>query len=235
MEVDENDDTVLHFTISGYEFDWEDFTFPTAYAQDNLDALRYTQNIGCFSAGYLQIMSPFADEVPEDTDLFLDVTVSNIKANSSSGKTVETEEIKTDNQLTPQIVMFPPGTYNKWVYFGPNASRYSIPWGSGNTNAPNGTITRIQNVHQYSGDKGVKSVNVLFKFDDDGFEIADGATDTVVVNNAASIVGEWRSYFAAKPDKTGWVSDEEMSYTGEENLIYFAIPWKRLKTLDTYA
>ena len=65
----------------------------------------------------------------------------------------------------------------------------------------------------------VYAINALMKFDDEALEVDESKSCTIVtpVNVSAK-----RTYlFAAKPDGTGWNSDQEMINTVEEQLLYY--------------
>src|SRR5699024_6729907 len=76
-----------------------------------------------------------------------------------------------------------------------------------------------------TNDDNVVASNILQKFDDEAFEPLDGSNENsalyCVSMSTASTKGELKVLYAAKPDKTGWISDEEMESTREEDLIYF--------------
>lgn len=105
-------------TVSGYDFDLDNFIFPDR--TQGTTSVVYTDNIGCFSAGYLEVLLQYNDEeidrLPNSTSIYMSTTVGSFKATSMSSETVNnvTEEMKeTDNMVNAAITVKNPGSIDK--------------------------------------------------------------------------------------------------------------------------
>lgn len=213
-----------HVTMSGYSFDWDDFTFPVRTPSSISGTMTYKQDTGIFSVGYFEVIAPFPREVAATTDVFLDVECSNIKATSISGIDVTEEQALSNNKSSVKITLYAPGTINKYCQFASVTNgRNNSVWNAGDSYGPANTTCRVQNMLSYTGDTALRSVNILYKFDDEAFEVPEGTSKYTSLSYTASVqtIGPINTLFAAKPDRTGWESDSEMDKTREEQLIYF--------------
>ncbi|MCD8365069.1 MAG: hypothetical protein LUC83_04515, partial [Clostridiales bacterium] len=214
---------IYHVTVSGYTFDLDNLNFPTTNCDNAIDNV-YGANIGCFSAGYLQVIVSFARSVETTSDLYFWAEADNLSAVSLSGQTTTTDQNQEDNSNGVNIPLYPEGSVSKRNQF--NTTNYTIrasAWDAGDTYAAQGEQILVKSAVDYGGDGCLTSVNLLQKIDDEAFEVPSGTSSyySIVVNNSKSDSGSIRVLFAAKPDKTGWQSDAEMNATREEELIYF--------------
>jgi len=227
----------FHVKVKDYKFDMVNFIFPTHDWNSNTQAgVVYRENVGSFSTGLFSVIATFPDqEEAESMGLGTDyshktlnfrVQVGDLSANSITNQHTDTDQLARDNTNSYQLVMMPRGTWNKWCYI------YRKPWNTlthvasstaGDAAAVIGEELRFHPHIGFSGDGYLNAVNILSKFDDEGFEIPAGTTDYAAYasNNAKSEKGDVKTLFAAKPDKTGWTSDDEMRNTHEADLVYF--------------
>lgn len=105
-------------TVRGYDFDLDSFIFPDR--TQGTTTVVYTDNIGCFSAGYLEVLLQYDSEqikdVPNSTSIYMAATVDSFKATSMSSQAennVTQEMNKGDNYLNAAIVVKNPGTIDK--------------------------------------------------------------------------------------------------------------------------
>ncbi len=224
---DDSQTNKWHVTIQDYSFDTEYFSFPTnAIADSDVDDPSYGANIGCFSSVYIEFLASFPDTVTEEEDLQFRVEVSSMKAASASGRTVEEEMNTQDNENEVNLPLYPEGRMMKtqWFYDRSYNSLHSH-WSYGDAYAWRGAEITLTSRVSYHGDNCVVGFNLLQKFDDEGFEIPEGTqTLSDFVNSQKDTMTDISSVkvlFAAKPDKSGWASDEEMCAAREENLIFF--------------
>ena len=236
---DENKSNVYHITVSGYEFDLEDFSFPTHNAQwAQNSTVSYGENVGCFSAGYIQTIMQFPEGVENTQSIYMKAEISNLNATSMSGQITNKDQNSADDLSNVSITLYPPGNYTKYNKFHLGDISASDIYNSSATNLSptlfggEATMTLGSRVTVAGGisigannDNTTKSANLLQKFDDEAFIPVSGSdTNSGLgrINTAGGNLGDITTLYAAKPDKTGWISDEEMEETREEELIYFS-------------
>ena len=103
----------LKFKISNYKFNG---TFPKYNNIYNIStaSINYTENIGCFSVGYFQIMIPYNEySTVENRNYYLKLEDSNFKATSLSGKEVNEQVKETDDSSNVQHVVYKKGSYSQ--------------------------------------------------------------------------------------------------------------------------
>lgn len=222
IEQNADDSNLFHVTLKGYKFDTQKFIFP------DRDAFDYTptisSNIGYFSVGYIQILCQFPEQVTEISNVNMRVEVSNISAATISGQSVTNETSTNNNLSSTNLTVYPTGSHSKRNFFKrTSGGNLASPWSAGNAYAAIGSQVCIQGHMVYTGDAYLTDTNILQKFDDKYLEIPAGTTSYSRKNfyNPLSQWGTVNTLFAAKPDKSGWASDDEMNDTREEQLIYF--------------
>lgn len=122
------EDSTYHFSVSDYDFDFDDQHFPTKDAGNSGDVTGYDTYARCFSAGCVQVLSvfPMVQKVSE-AEIFLHAEVKNLKLVTRAGQELEAQEddpkkIKhevntTDNIRRDQIVLYAPGNLTKGSAF----------------------------------------------------------------------------------------------------------------------
>lgn len=214
---------VYHVSVSGYAFDLENLIFPTTGCDNATDNI-FGANIGCFSAGYVEMVVSFARSVESTSNLYFWAEAGNLAATSLSGQQTTTDQNRSDNSNGMNITLYPDGYISKRNYY--NTTGYvnrASAWDAGDFYATQGEQILVRSVADYNGDGCLTSINLLQKIDDEAFEVPAGTTfcESFGVYNEKSDAGTIRVLFAAKPDKTGWQSDSEMNSTREEELVYF--------------
>lgn len=132
---DSNSENVYHITISGYNFDLENFKFPVKNCDtSSTSAEVYGKNIGCFSAGYLQVIMQMPEEVVAAESINMKVNVSNLEMTSVSNIRVTEDKNSSDNSLNDSITLYPPGSYYKGNFLHSSTATSSTIIESGNTN-----------------------------------------------------------------------------------------------------
>lgn len=116
--------TTYHFSVSDYDFDFDNQHFPIRDAGNSNKIPGYDTYARCFSAGCVQVLSVFprVQQVSE-AEIFLDTTVSNLQLKTRAGQELEPEagdaskinhEVnKDDNTCSDQIVLYAPGNLTK--------------------------------------------------------------------------------------------------------------------------
>lgn len=220
MDYDSQQDNLFHFTVSDYDFDYENLHFPTRYLWSNEGNVNYTDNIACFSCGNITLLSTFPEEVDNTQTLTLRAEVDNFKANTISGNEINDEVRTNDNTVQTNITLYPRGSITRYQRYTNTSNQFlSTTYMSGDNVIYKGNKCRIQSfIHGY-GEYSWTAFNLLQKFDDEALEIDDGKFS--VSYGYTSDNGTIKMLFAAKPDKTGWTDDNEMEQTVEEQLIFF--------------
>ena len=209
---------LYHVTIRNYEFS-PNYTFPT----NDENGTKYGKNIGCFSAGYVETIMHFKDDLPATT-VFMQAHISNIHYKSISDVACTEDKYIDDNMVLNSINTSSIGNFSKTILF--SKSGYSFDNRYGDANVCRGFYKGFIQTKFYSSvnndpEDWIYGVDYLIKFDDEAIDvfrdtngkeyiIRDGETDMV-----------FNILYAGKQDKTGWVSDEEMIETTMDDLVYF--------------
>ena len=121
-------DTNYHFSVSDYDFDFDDHLFPLKDAGNSGNVTGYDTFARCFSAGCVQVLSVFPRVQKEDTaTINLTATVNNLELKTRAGQELRAEtgdntkyqhEVnKKDNTKTDKIVVYAPGNLTKGSAF----------------------------------------------------------------------------------------------------------------------
>ena len=114
MIQDEMIQNKYHVTIKGYEFDPSELIFPTNASNDSaFTTIRFGKNIGCFSAGYLQVLMQMPEEVGNTQSIYMRVETSNLNATSLSGQVTNLDQNEKDNLSNVSITLYPTGVHTK--------------------------------------------------------------------------------------------------------------------------
>ena len=222
-DISQIDVNKYHVIINNYEFSPE-FIFPTTNVENLSSVKSYGLNIGCFSAGYFQAICAFPDNVQNTTNIYMTVETSNFKSSSISNQ-AGIDVYSSDNKVTTNITLYPPGSISKSIQLLTAKSEWMETASNWNTDAKGSMfvgepfLARL-NVSQSNYDS-IQSYNTLFKFDDKGLEPTPDIYHSSTTWRATESYGQVTILFAAKPDKTGWKNYSEMIVAQEEDLIYF--------------
>ena len=219
--TDSKNPAVMHVTISGYQFDTDNFVFPsTVCYYEKSNHSTFPANIGYFSVGYFQYLARFPRQVDSTKNFFVKTAVDNFHVRTKSGAECTTEMKANDNVVTSNVVLYAPGSFSKYSYFdGARQSSWASGDGWGIPGEDNrGCFTRIS----YSGSDPLQSVDVLMKIDTKALEVRKNTSVTTffpatTLFNDSNI----QTLYAVKPDGNGWDSDDEMQSTRQEQLLYF--------------
>lgn len=221
----------MSVSLDNYSFDLDQFYFPTYTAwADQRCSPNISKNQNIFSIGYMQVFCQFPREVDTTTNLKMFMEASNFKATSAGGQAVNTEVRTVDNITSNVITLYPRGSFTSFQLYN-NCSSWAAPDGTASAGEflTSGKRQYSTGYIYYQGDVLLTNWNFLYKFDDTVFEptgedigVGHGYTSVNVKAETSTCL------YAAKPDKTGWESDEEQTKAKEEDLIYFK-SYKELK------
>lgn len=213
------EENVYHVTVKDYEFDYENLHFPVRYAWSNKGDVTYSANIGNFSCGDVEVLAQFPEAVDQDSNVYLDVSVNNFKATSISNNPANKEVKEDDNRSRTNINLTPGGYVSKYQrYLDSREQWLSTTYYAGDNVAYKGDNIYIESFIYGNGDMSWTAFNLLQKIDDEAIDITGKYS---VYYNSTIDNGTLNVLFGAKKDKSGWVSDQEMQNTREEELVYF--------------
>ncbi len=221
------DENKLKVTINEYGvngiFPLYDSAYSTATTEKNRKKI-YTENIGTFSVGFMQIFIPDTDATTiGDRNYYLTVSDSNMQINSKTGEIINTQMLNKDDSIRVQHVLYKPGSYTHSLFvYDKNETRGSIEssHGTGDGRASLGmTITVYAKFrNNLNNDNDVYTANKFIKFDGNGYEplyFSDGSRYKLV---ALSGNPEFRVWYVTKKDGTNWSDQNEMNNGNIEDM-----------------
>ena len=208
----------LNVTINNYEFDTEFPRYETSQ-QDNPNRRKiYTDNIGVFSIGYIQLFVPDTEaSTQEEYNYYFTVADNNFNATSSTEQIIN-QEVITDDLIRDNHIISSEGIKNEFIDL---LQLNSQPISNLNNNGRNGDTSIIRNQSfiarlytSISGDTDpdyyIYSENIIYKFDGEGLE---PDTNEIIFSSSVDQTLEFNAYYLTKKDGTNWVSQEEMNNT----------------------
>ena len=184
----------------------------------------YTENIGTFSIGYMQIFIPNNEaSTIGDRNYYLTVSDNNINVTTSSDEKITTQMINSDDNSRIQHVLYNPGSYSQSLLVydnnGVNGSVESDA-GVGDGRAVVGSnctiIAKFSN--NINNDEDVHTANKFIKFDGEGYEPvynSDGSKYTLLGMQGNPVFRVW---YATKKDGSNWNSQTEMNNGNIEDM-----------------
>ena len=184
----------------------------------------YTENIGTFSIGYMQIFIPNNEaSTIGDRNYYLTVSDNNINVTTYSNENVTTQMINSDDNSRIQHVLYNPGSYSQSLLVydnnGVNGSVESDA-GVGDGRAVVGSnctiIAKFSN--NINNDEDVHTANKFIKFDGEGYEPvynSDGSKYTLLGMQGNPVFRVW---YATKKDGSNWNSQTEMNNGNIEDM-----------------
>ena len=199
-------------TLKDYKFDG---VFPQYNGEYFKNTIIYTDNIGCFSSWYFQILVPDNEySIQENSNYYLTVSDSNMKAKSITDQSMSNQQVTTDDKLQVNHVRFSPGKYDHFIDIQAVDGNPII----GLTNRGRGGDTVLTNGNKFNAcltfslnngadeEAYIYSANEIFKFDGSGLE---PSSDHIVYFSSSTL--KFNAYYLTKKDGTNWSSQEEMN------------------------
>ena len=212
-------------TISDYGFDGNFPIYNNEYISGNTPA--YGKNVGCFSVGYFQVIVPDTEaSTVADANYYLTLEDTNFNANSISGQNTQNQVITSDDKLATTHVIYSPGSFTHYIYFyyKDKESYLHSLWNAGDSYV---TIGQSFRARSYIGlgtendpDDYIRSVDRLFKFDAEAYEIDTSSTTPIKFSNALSTMS-FKYWFVTKQDGTNWASQTEMNNGKTQDLVLY--------------
>ena len=218
------DDSKLKVTINEYGFNGIFPHYPSLYRSAIERGKIYTDNIGTFSVGYMQIFVPNNEaSTVEDRNYYLTVSDNNMNVTTSSDEKITTQMKNSDDNLRIQHVLYKPGSYSQYLQVydqnGVVGSVESIH-GSGDGRAAIGSICSIyaKFANSLTNDEDIYTANKFIKFDGEGYEpvyYSDGSKYRIGGMNGNP---KFRVWYATKKDGTNWKNQSEMNNGNIEDM-----------------
>ena len=211
----------LHVTINNYEFDEEFPMYGSSWNGATLnDRVKiYTDNIGIFSVGYMQIFVPDTEaSTIEGRNYYLTISDDNMKVTSSTQE-INTQMNISDDNISLQHVIHRAGYYDQGIFIG-SSHEVESGAGTGDGRANIGDIISIKTRFTLAGtnDYNIYTANRFVKFDGDAYEpvyYSDGSkyrTENMLGN------AEFKVWYVTKKDGTNWQSQQEMNNGNIEDM-----------------
>ncbi|MGN1013489.1 MAG: SpaA isopeptide-forming pilin-related protein [Clostridia bacterium] len=217
------DGNTLHIVNSGYQFDG---VFPVRNSEYDGLPINYDPNEGCFAAGYFQIFVPFTEDTQDANCTYgLSITDSNFSATSISGVATTEQRRTSDDSVYIDFYQKKAGSFwtnvtirdtnKEYVH-----SDYDKGDGYGFKGQKLWLVSRLDSSSRNDSDLEIRTLEHLLKFDDECFEpIEKIGEETWYASSTHEI--EYKMYYAAKADGTGWTSDTEMEAAKRTDLVYY--------------
>ena len=221
----EQNESKLHITVNNYAFDKEFPMYPYGYVDNpNNTSKIYTENIGTFCVGYMQIFVPDPPTgTEENMNYYLTVSDSNINVISSTGKTVNTQIKTSDDSLTVQYLINKPGEYSHCIYiYDKNGKNFSVESnhgrGDGKVNIGDTIKVTVKFNMDLDNDYDIYEANKFLKFDGDAFEPI--YFDNNIKYEYYNMYGnpEFKVWYVTKKDGTNWTNQDEMNNGNIEDM-----------------
>ena len=218
----EQDGAVLHVTINNYELP-EQFPLYNSLYSGGIERRKiYTENIGTFLAGYIQIFVADKEEILDNNkNYFLTISDTNMKIISNTGKIVSKQMYTYDDLVNIPHYVVKDGIYNQCISImdkNLENSVESIKSGDGKINV--GDIITINNRFLLGGsnDFDIYSANRFIKFDGEGFEPVYYDDGSKYKTSGMNGKAEFKVWYVTKSDGTNWTSQEEMNNGNIEDM-----------------
>ncbi|MEF2834956.1 MAG: SdrD B-like domain-containing protein, partial [Clostridia bacterium] len=221
------DNNKLKVTINGYGFNGifphYDSAWNGAVTEKNRHKI-YTDNIGTFSVGYMQIFVPDNDaSTIRDRNYYLTVSDNNMNVTTSSDEKITTQMKNSDDNLRIQHVLYKPGSYSQYLQvYDQNGVVGSVEsnHGSGDGRSAIGSTCSIyaKFANSLTNYEDIYTANKFIKFDGEGYEpvyYSDGSKYRLVNMNGNP---KFRVWYATKKDGTNWKNQSEMNNGNIEDM-----------------
>ena len=144
IAVDENDENLLHVTLSGYKMDLKVFDFPDRYSGATYQSIP--DNTGYFSIGIMQMIARFKTNVEVIENVGVTLEASNIHARSMSGIDVASEVTTSNNVSSVQLTNYPGGSHSKrnFYYTATGGQLRRTTWDAGDSYAYLGEQIQVE-------------------------------------------------------------------------------------------
>lgn len=214
----------LRVTIKGYDFNGIFPYYSSSYSSAMIRNKIYTENIGTFSVGYMQIFVPDNEaSTIGDRNYYLTLSDNNMNVTTPSNEKVTIQQVNSDDTSIIQHVLYNQGSYSQSLLVYDNDGRegtVETTHGTGDGRAISGAICLIRAKFQnnLTNDRDVYTANKFIKFDGEGFEpiyFEDGSRYKI---NSMGGNPKFRIWYATKKDGSNWNNQTEMNNGNIEDM-----------------
>ena len=222
ISMKQNGNTI-NTTISGYDFDGEFPMYIYNYGTASHTTINYTENIGCFSVGYFQVLVPYNEESKlEDRSYYFTVEDTNFKATSNSGVETTTQMLSSDDSIKTQHVIYKNGSYSHSFYLsdGTTYKFMSSIIEAGDSYGYRGQTIRLQSkfIMSINNDDDIYTANKFLKFDGDCVEPILNSEGEKYNTTYFDGTMKFNVWYVTKKDGTNWQNYDEMINANIENM-----------------
>ena len=188
------------------------------------------------STAYFQLVVPVEKSSTENKKCELEITDTDMNVPYIDGqgneKTATDQTVKDNDRVVKEYETLPNGTYGLFHYLA-KENQQSKFWGNNLSSnksgmgldayALKGDTIQVVGAFSYDGDdiKDLNALNLLMKIDDKAMQPSTSASNGTPTSNSLNQEAKVKLLYAAKTGGIGWISDEEMESTREQDLEYF--------------
>ena len=221
----EQEDSKLKIKVNNYQingiFPYYNSAWHSAITERDRSKI-YTENIGTFSVGYMQVFVPDNPESTiENRNYYLTVSDNNINMTSITNEKITSQMKNSDDSQKVQHILYNSGSYAHSIYvFNQSGNLASTTYSGGDCTATLGETCTINTKFymELTNDYDIYTANRFIKFDGEGFEPAyysDGSKYRIEDMKGNPT---FRLWYATKKDGTNWENQQEMNNGNIEDM-----------------
>ena len=221
----EQEDSKLKIKVNNYQingiFPYYNSAWHSAITERDRSKI-YTENIGTFSIGYMQLFVPDNEaSTIKDRNYYLTVSDNNINMTSITNEKITSQMKNSDDSQKVQHILYNPGSYAHDIYvFNQSGNLASTTYSGGDSRATLGETCTINTKFymELTNDYDIYTANRFIKFDGEGFEPAyysDGSKYRIEYMKGNPT---FRLWYATKKDGTNWENQQEMNNGNIEDM-----------------
>ena len=220
----------LKVTITDYEINGIFPLYASSYSSNINRTKIYTENIGTFSVGYIQIFVPDTPEsTVENRNYYLTISDQNMNIEVNDNETIIDQMKTSDDNIKTQHVLYKPGSYSQsLMVYDEQGKAGSVEsfHGTGDGKASVGQKIRVNTkfVVGQTNDFDIYTANKFVKFDGEGFEPLYFSNNDQYRTSSMNGNAKFKVWYVTKKDGTNWTSRTEMTNANIEDMdIYESI------------
>ena len=223
IDIKQNGRT-LNITVKNYEFNGEFPLYESRYQGAPTRSKIYTENVGTFSVGYMQIFIPDNEaSTIENRNYYLTVSDNNMNIISETNERIINQMNESDDSSRVQHVLYKSGSYSQELFLYNELKQYGSVesgYGKGDGKASIGQKIALEAkfVVGNSNDYNIYTANKFIKFDGDGFKPAYFSDGSKYQTSGMPGKANLRVWYATKKDGTNWTSQTELNNANIEDM-----------------
>ncbi len=222
IKIDQKNN-ILHITINEYGFD-KSGKYPMYNSNWNGATERtkiYTDNIGTFIAGYMQIFVPDTEaSTMENRNYYFTVSDDNMNITSSTQGKFNVQGVTSDDSIKTQHIIYKQGSgYNHEIAIFDENKNGTVESKGGDGKVNLGDVINVLSKFCVgtTNDYEINTANRFIKFDGQGFEpiYYDNGKKYEFIGKGNA---EFKVWYVTKKDGANWTSQEEMNNSNIEDM-----------------